>query len=61
MAAMRVIYTGPEHRPEVVPVFVEEVDATIREGGYGDAGVPGASATNGVGADAVAARVDVSN
>jgi hypothetical protein len=33
MTAMRVIYTGPEHRPEVVPVFVDEVDVTIREGG----------------------------
>jgi hypothetical protein len=33
MTAMRVIHTGPEHRPTVVPVFVEEVDVTIREGG----------------------------
>jgi hypothetical protein len=33
MTAMRVIYTGPEHRPQVVPVFVDEVDVTIREGG----------------------------
>ena len=33
MTAMRVIHTGPERRPEVVPVFVEEVDVTIREGG----------------------------
>jgi hypothetical protein len=30
---MRVIHTGPERRPEVVPVFVDEVDVTIREGG----------------------------
>jgi hypothetical protein len=35
MSAMRVIYTGPEHRPQVVPVFEERgaVDVTIREGG----------------------------
>ena len=33
MTAMRVIHTGPERRFEVVPVFVEEVDVTIREGG----------------------------
>jgi hypothetical protein len=33
MTAMRVTHTGPEHRPHVVPVFVEEVDVTIREGG----------------------------
>jgi hypothetical protein len=60
MTTMRVIHRGPEHRPHVEPVFVEEVDVTIREGGYGDAAEPGASATNGVGA-AIAARVDVSN
>jgi hypothetical protein len=33
MTAMRVIHTGPERRFEVVPVFVDEVDVTIREGG----------------------------
>jgi hypothetical protein len=33
MTAMRVIHTGPEHRPTVVPVFVEDVDVTIRECG----------------------------
>jgi hypothetical protein len=33
MTAMRVIHTGPEHRPNVVPVLVEEADVTIREGG----------------------------
>jgi hypothetical protein len=33
MTAMRVIHTGPEHRPIVVPVFVEELDVTIRECG----------------------------
>jgi hypothetical protein len=33
MTAMRVIHTGPEHRPSVVPVFVEDEDVTIREGG----------------------------
>jgi hypothetical protein len=35
MTALRVIYTGPEHRPQVVPVFDERgvVDATIGEGG----------------------------
>jgi hypothetical protein len=33
MTAMRVTHTGPEHRPHVVPVFVEEVDVIIREGG----------------------------
>jgi hypothetical protein len=51
MTAMRVTHTGPEHRPHVVPVFVEEVDVTIREGGT--EATPegrGASATNGVGA-----------
>ena len=33
MTAMRVIHTGPEHRPQVEPVYVEVVDVTIREGG----------------------------
>ena len=33
MTAMRVIYTGPQHRLEVVPVFVDEVDVTVREAG----------------------------
>ena len=33
MTAMRVIHTGPEHRPQVEPVFAEVVDMTIREGG----------------------------
>ncbi|MGO9155929.1 hypothetical protein [Mycobacterium sp.] len=35
MTAMRVIHTGPEHRPQVEPVFEERgvVDVTIREGG----------------------------
>ena len=33
MTAMRVIHTGPEHRPQVEPVFFEDVDVTIREGG----------------------------
>jgi len=33
MTAMRVIHKGPEYRPHVVPVLVEEVDVTIREGG----------------------------
>ena len=33
MTAMRVIHTGLEHRPQVEPVFIEEVDVTIREGG----------------------------
>jgi hypothetical protein len=32
MTAMRVIHTGPEHRPTVVPVFVEGVGVTIRDG-----------------------------
>jgi len=34
MTAMRVIYTGPEHRPQVVPVFEESgmVNVTIGEG-----------------------------
>ena len=30
---MRVIHTGPEHRPQVLPVLVEAVDVTIDEGG----------------------------
>ena len=50
MTAMRVIYTGPEHRPEVVPVFVDEVDVTLRQGGTEATPECGASATNGVGA-----------
>jgi hypothetical protein len=33
MTAMRVIHTGPEHRPHVEPVYVEVADATIREVG----------------------------
>jgi hypothetical protein len=33
MTAMRVIYTGPEHRPQVVPVYIEVEEVTIREGG----------------------------
>jgi hypothetical protein len=33
MAAIRVIHTGPEHRPHVEPVYVEVVDVTIRDGG----------------------------
>jgi len=52
MAAMRVIHTGPEHRPHVMPVFEENevVEVTISEGAA--AATPGsaASATNGVGA-----------
>ena len=53
MTAMRVIYTGPEHRPEVVPVFEANgvVDVTIRQGGTeATPEMRGASATNGVGA-----------
>jgi hypothetical protein len=35
MTAMRVTYTGPEHRPQVEPVFEESgmADVTFREGG----------------------------
>jgi hypothetical protein len=35
MTAMRVIHTGPEHRPQVEPVFeeMEVVDVTIRGDG----------------------------
>jgi hypothetical protein len=44
---MRVIHTGPEHRPHVEPVFE---DVTIREGGTEATPESGASATNGVGA-----------
>ena len=35
MTAMRVTYTGPEHRPQVEPVFEGSgmADVTIREGG----------------------------
>lgn len=48
---MRVIHNGPEHRPHIVPVLVEEVDVTIREGGTeATPESPGASATNGLGA-----------
>ena len=50
MAAMRVIYTGPEHRPEVVPVFVEEVDMTLREGGTEATPESGGLGHEGVGA-----------
>jgi hypothetical protein len=34
MTAMRVIHTGPEHRPQVEPVFEEKevVEVTIRGG-----------------------------
>jgi hypothetical protein len=34
MTAMQVIHTGPEHRPQVEPIFEEKgvVDVTIREG-----------------------------
>jgi hypothetical protein len=34
MTAMRVIHTGPEHRPHVEPMFEDKavVDATIRAG-----------------------------
>jgi len=34
MTTMRVIHTGPEHRPHVEPMFEETavVDVTIREG-----------------------------
>ena len=34
MTAMRVIHTGPEHRPQVEPVFEEKevAEVTIREG-----------------------------
>jgi hypothetical protein len=48
MTAMQVIYTGPEHRLQVVPVFEESgvVVVTIREGGTAEAAGPGSSATN---------------
>ena len=47
MTALRVIHTGPERRPHVVPVFD---DVTIREGGTEAPPECGASAANGVGA-----------
>jgi len=31
MTAVRVIHTGPEHRPHVEPVYVDVVDVTIRD------------------------------
>ena len=48
MAAMQVIYTGPEHRLQVVPVFEDSgvIDVAIREGGTAEAAEPGPSATN---------------
>jgi hypothetical protein len=47
MTVMRVIHTGTEKWPEVVPVFE---DVTIREGGTEATPESGASAPNGVGA-----------
>jgi len=51
MTAMRVIHTGPEHRPHVMPVFEENevVDVTITAGGTEATPESGAWATNGVG------------
>jgi hypothetical protein len=49
MTAMRVIHTGPERRPQVVPAFEDSgvVDRTLREGsGAAEAGEARASATN---------------
>jgi hypothetical protein len=57
MTAIRVIHTGPEHRPHVVPVLVKEVDVTSREGGTeATPDSVGASATNGVGARSAGGR-----
>ena len=51
MTAMRVTYTGPEHRPQVEPMFEESgmADVTIREGGT-ETAPPGGLGPDGVGA-----------
>jgi hypothetical protein len=57
MTAMRVIHTGPDHRPQVEPVFVDEVEVIIRYGGIESTPESrGASAMNGVGARAGCGR-----